>query len=235
MKIEQYYREARENKWFRYFTTFCRILLAWGFLPSGLVKIMGQRFTSLSSNHPMGQYLDALYHTGYYYTVIGVLQVVAAILLLIPRTALLGALIYLPIIFNICLLSFSVRFDGSILTTPLMVLTNLYLIAWDYDRIKYVLPFYKPQKTNDANVNSSSNHRFPFAFFGAAVAVLILTAFTIFNLYEIRPRNTLNECRAQCEDSANKQACEEFCDCIHQQGTPLNPCLEQYENSRELP
>ena len=139
-KFEQLYYEARGNKWFRYFTIFCRIILALGFIPSGIVKIMGERFTALSVNHPLGHYLEALHLTGYYYTSIGILQVTAALLLLIPRTALLGAIIYFPVILNICILAYAVRFEGTRITT-LMVLANLYLLCWDYDRLKYILPF----------------------------------------------------------------------------------------------
>ena len=67
-------------------------------------------------------------------------QVIIALLLLIPRTALLGALMYFPIILNICILTYAVRFEGTRITT-FMLLANLYLLCWDYDRIKYILPF----------------------------------------------------------------------------------------------
>ncbi len=67
-----------------------------------MVKILGERFASgLSANHPMGHYLEALHLTGYYYTFIGIVQVTAALMLLIPRTATLGAFLYFPIILNI--------------------------------------------------------------------------------------------------------------------------------------
>lgn len=141
--LDRMHGRLKKRKLFRYFTIFIRIALAWGFLPSGFVKIAGERFTSLSVNHPMGNYLEALHRTGYYYTFIGIMQMIAAILLLIPRTATLGALIYLPIILNICILSLAVRLEGSFISSPLMVLANLYLIFWDYDKIKYVLPFKK--------------------------------------------------------------------------------------------
>ena len=91
-QFEQLYYEAKGNKWFRYFTIFCRIVLALGFIPSGIVKIMGELFTALSVNHPLGHYLEALHLTGYYYTYIGVIQVVAALLLLIPNQSLKGIL-----------------------------------------------------------------------------------------------------------------------------------------------
>ncbi|MDC6403925.1 MULTISPECIES: hypothetical protein [Maribacter] len=97
---------------------------------AGWVKIIGERFASgLSIIHPMGAYLEALHHTGYYYTFIGVTQILAAILLLIPRTMTLGALLYFPIIVNIWILSYAVRFEGSYVTAPLMVWACLFLIV----------------------------------------------------------------------------------------------------------
>lgn len=142
-RLDRLHFKAKQNKWLRYFAVFNRIGLALGFLPSGFVKIAGERFTDLSVKHPMGNYLEALHRTGYYYTFIGVLQVTAAILLLIPRTATLGALIYFPIILNICILSLAVRFEGSFLSSQLMVLANLYLLCWDYHKLKFIFPWQK--------------------------------------------------------------------------------------------
>ena len=47
-----------------YFAIFCRITLAAGFIPSGIVKVTGERFTDLHNFQPLGQYLEALFHTG---------------------------------------------------------------------------------------------------------------------------------------------------------------------------
>ena len=38
----------------------------------------------------MGHYLEALHHTGYFYTFIGYAQILAAVLILIPRTVVIG-------------------------------------------------------------------------------------------------------------------------------------------------
>src|SRR5687767_11836043 len=166
--LEQLYIKAKGNKWFRYFTVFCRIVLALGFIPSGMVKIMGERFTALSVNHPLGHYLEALHLTGYYYTFVGIIQVTAALLLLIPRTALLGAIIYFPIILNICILAYAVRFEGTRITT-LMVFANLYLLCWDYARLKYILPIH--EKKNDDHIRGKRwSKKFPFLFFGCVLA-----------------------------------------------------------------
>ncbi|WP_420149378.1 DoxX family protein [Spirosoma sp.] len=230
-RLEQLYEEAKSNRWFRYFTVFCRIVLALGFLPSGTVKIMGERFTALSGNHPLGHYFDALHLTGYYYTFIGIAQVTAALLLLIPRTALLGALIYFPIILNICILAYATRFEGTRITT-LMVLASLYLLCWDYDRLKHILPVKQSNSDGYAAQKKPLSNRFPFLFFGcvftAVASVIVINQF----LYEIRPGNSLEECQNGCPGSKYPKACEVFCDCIHNRGKPLATCLTEFERAK---
>lgn len=230
-RLEQPYEEAKANKWFRYFTIFCRVILALGFIPSGIVKIMGERFTALSVNHPLGHYFEALHLTGYYYTFIGVIQVMAALLILIPRTALLGAIIYFPIIVNICILAYAVRFEGTRITT-LMLFSNVYLLCWDYDRLKYILPFKQSKEDSYITKERVLSNKFPFMFFGfvfaTAVSVILINHF----LYEIRPGNSLVECANSCVNSSNPTACEGFCDCIHNQGKPLDKCLGEYEKAK---
>jgi len=48
-RLEQFYYDAKGNRWFHYFTIFCRVALALGFIPSGIVKIMNERFHSKNS------------------------------------------------------------------------------------------------------------------------------------------------------------------------------------------
>lgn len=140
--LNRIHSQAKRNHWLWLFSIFCRFSLAAGFIPAGIVKIMDERFASgLSVIHPMGTYLNALHHTGFYYTFIGIAQIAAAIFLLIPRTVTLGAFLYFPIILNICILTFAVRFDGSLFTAPLMTLANLFLLGWNYEKWKYILPF----------------------------------------------------------------------------------------------
>ena len=164
-KVEQYYYEAKGNKWYGYFAVFCRLTLAIAWVISGLVKIKGERFAAgLSHNHPLGQYFDALLNTGYYYTFIGVGQVIVAILLLIPRTALLGAISSFPIILNICVLTYAVRFEGTRAAT-FMLLANLFLLGWDYNRLKPILRFNQVKIDAKATNEKRINNKFPFMFF----------------------------------------------------------------------
>jgi len=231
-KFERFYYNAKGNKWFRYFTVFCRIALALGFIPSGIVKIMGERFTALPANHPLGHYFDALYQTGYYYTFIGVGQIITALLLLIPRTALLGAIMYFPAILNICVLAYATRFEGTRITT-LMLLANIYLLCWDYERIKYILPFRQSNADIYPIKKKTVSSRFPFLFFGGVFATVALVILINIILFEIRPGNSLIECRNGSLDSKYPNASKKFCDCIYNQGKPLDKCLEEYKQAKE--
>jgi uncharacterized membrane protein YphA (DoxX/SURF4 family) len=43
--LDQTHATLKQNRWLRRFTVLTRILLALGFTPSGLTKILGNRFT----------------------------------------------------------------------------------------------------------------------------------------------------------------------------------------------
>lgn len=230
-KLDQLHYQARRNRWLQYFAVFNRIGLAAGFLPSGFVKIMGERFTTLSNNHPMGRYLEAFHQTGFYYPFVGVMQMLAAILLLIPRTATIGAVIYFPIILNICILSLGVCFDGSLLSSPLMVLANLYLLCWDYHKLKYLLPFHYASLRQELPQPAERINRFPVKFFAGVVLAIGLVMLSIRFGYTIKPHNTITDCVRQCADSANPEACQRYCDCIHTQGQPYEKCVEAYRKA----
>lgn len=231
-KFDRFHTSIRSNKWLGYFTIFLRIPLAYAFLVAGFTKVNGERFTSLSNNHPMGHYLEALFHTGFYYPFIGAMQMLAAVLLLIPRTALLGAILYFPIILNICLLSYAVRFDGSMLTSPLMVLANLYLLCWDYQRWKYILPVKKSKLEFLLPEKPGTGKKFAFKFLSFVFLTMVVTVALVFTMHKkvILPRNHIGDCETQCPDSSNPEACAAFCECIHNEGNSLDDCLEKYGN-----
>ncbi len=137
-QLDTLHLKIKTNKWLRRFTVLTRILLALGFTPSGLTKLLGNRFTLLGPDSPVGYFFDALYKSGFYWNFIGLGQLLAAVLLLIPRAATLGALIYFPIILNIFLITVSMHFTGTPFITGLMLLGSLYLLCWDYDKLKHI-------------------------------------------------------------------------------------------------
>ncbi len=136
--MEELIEKIRSKKLFVLFTWTTRVLLAIGFLPSGLKKAMGERFTILGIETPVGFFFEALYRTGYYWNFIGFAQLLAALLLVIPRTKTLGAILYFPIIINIYLITMSMQFRGTTYITGMMLLGSLYLLIWDYKKLKPV-------------------------------------------------------------------------------------------------
>lgn len=231
-RIEELYYEARTDAWFKRFAVFCRYALAASFIPTGYVKIMGERFAAgLPANNPLGHYFDALYQTGYYYTFIGVVQIIIAVLLVIPRTSLLGALMYFPVIVNIAVLTYATRFEGTRLVT-MMVLASLFLLLWDYGRLKHIL--YAQPENDPPLVKNPLGMRLRIIFFGGCIAVLAVIITGTFFLYEIGPCNSEEACRNQCGASKNHSACETFCDCIYQQGQPLDNCLSTFNQAEVI-
>jgi uncharacterized membrane protein YphA (DoxX/SURF4 family) len=115
-----------------------RVLLAAAFLPSGLVKVLGLPFTRLDPRtSEVGRLFAALEHDfGALYPFIGACQLAAAVLLLVPRTALVGALVHLPITAGIVVITTTVGFRGTWLIAWLMLLGVVFLVCWDWHRVK---------------------------------------------------------------------------------------------------
>jgi len=120
-------------------TLMCRLLLAVAFIPTGSVKLMGERFTSLGVNTSVGAFFEAMYQTGGYWRFLGLSQVLAGVLLLIPATAFYGAVLFLPILVNVVVLTIAIEFKGTPIITVPMLLANLWLLAWDWPRWRAVL------------------------------------------------------------------------------------------------
>ncbi len=137
--LEKTHKKIYGKRVFIAFTWFTRILLAIAFMPSGFTKLIGNRFTSISVENPIGFFFEAMYQTGWYWNFLGATQLLVALLLLIPRTSFFASLLYLPIIINIFLMVTSMHFTGTPIVTGLMLLGNIYLILWDYNKLKKII------------------------------------------------------------------------------------------------
>ncbi len=157
--------------WMQIFAAFTRVLLAIGFIPPSYKKIIGEPFTSLPDSNPVGHYFNALYQTGFYYEFIGWGQMIAAILLLIPRTSHIGALMFFPIIVNIAVLTASVGFVGTWVITLFMALASTFLVAWEYDRLKPIIFSTREEKPRKFSYQFLKIPGF-FALGGAVMGVL---------------------------------------------------------------
>lgn len=121
------------------FTLGIRILLAFGFIPTGMVKLLGYRFTTLSVENEVGAFFEILYQSGLYWNFLGLSQVIAGILVLIPAVSALGALIFLGIMVNIFFITISLDFAFTPVITFLMLLATTWLVLWDYNRFRALI------------------------------------------------------------------------------------------------
>ena len=138
--LDRFHARVVRSRWLQRFTAATRLLLAVGFIGPGAVKVMGHRFTQLPTSDPVGLFFDAFFQAGEFYVFVGLVQVVAGLLLVWPRTATLGAVLYTPVILNVTVITWSIGFSGTRWITLLMSLACLWLLAWDYDRLKAILP-----------------------------------------------------------------------------------------------
>lgn len=124
------------------FTIYLRYLIAGAFVFASIPKILGERFTQITIDNPVGFYFEAMYRSGFYWNFLGWGQMIAAILLMTQRFAALGAVLFYPIIINVWLLTWSIGFKGTPFITFLMFLGNTYLLVWEYRRF---VPLLQPE------------------------------------------------------------------------------------------
>jgi hypothetical protein len=128
----------RSKIFFKLCVIYLRYLIGVAFVFASVVKIKGQRFTSIPPSEPVGYFFEAMYQTGMYWNFLGWSQLVAGILLMTQRFSTVGAFIFLPIITNVWLITLSVDFgSGTPVITSLMFLGTVFLVLWDYPKWKH--------------------------------------------------------------------------------------------------
>ncbi|MGB3618354.1 MAG: hypothetical protein WBA12_09555 [Catalinimonas sp.] len=119
---------------YRRLTLGTRILLAVGLVPTGMIKLPGWRFTRISTDEPIGAFFEVMYQSGEYRRFLGLTQVPAGALVLLPATATVGAMLFFGIILNIFVIATAYGFGNTQLLTGAMLGATLYLMMWDYHR-----------------------------------------------------------------------------------------------------
>ncbi|MCD9853108.1 DoxX family protein [Epilithonimonas sp. JDS] len=142
------YSKLRNNRTLNLLIIGIRFLVGFAFIPSGLKKVLGERFTSIGTDHPIGYFFEAMYRTGFYYEFLGFCQLLAAFLLFTQKFATLGALMFFGIILNICVLTISMHFTGTWIITSLMLFAGTVLLVWDWNKLKPILGL-KISETHD--------------------------------------------------------------------------------------
>jgi uncharacterized membrane protein YphA (DoxX/SURF4 family) len=138
--LDRLHARARTSPFLYRFALGTRLMLAAGFVPTGMVKLLGLPFTRMNPETDVGKLFDALYQGGgLYWHFLGGVQVLAGLLILIPMTSTVGAVLFFPFILNIFVITVSYRFTGTPFITGPMVLASLFLLCWDYHRLRAIV------------------------------------------------------------------------------------------------
>jgi hypothetical protein len=133
----------RQRLLMQLFIVYLRYLIGAAFVFASLIKIKGHRFTTADGSaaplHSAGHFFETMYQSGLYWQFIGVGQLLAGLLLMTQRYARLGAVLFLPIIANIFVITLSFDFAYTPVITGLMLLANLLLIWWEWPVLRVLL------------------------------------------------------------------------------------------------
>lgn len=143
----------KNKSWIQIFIIYLRYLIGFAFIFASLIKIQGLRFTAESgAENPINSafhFFETLYESGVYWRFLGLAQFVTGTLLVTQRLAKLGAILFLPIIANVFVITISYDFGGTSIITGLMLISTLFLLYWDWDSLKILFnnkPTYSTKK-----------------------------------------------------------------------------------------
>jgi hypothetical protein len=135
--------KLKQNILLQLFVIYTRYLIGAAFVFASVVKLAGGRFTTISGeNEPINSawhMFETLYQSGLWWKFIGLGQLIAGFLLMTQRYAKLGALMFIPIISNVFIITISYDFKGTPYITGLMLLANIMLVVWDWDELKILI------------------------------------------------------------------------------------------------
>ncbi len=157
------------------FTIGSKVLLAVAFIPTGMVKVLGMRFSTMGTEYEAGAFFEMLYQSGYYWQFLGAAQVIAGLFILFERTAAFGSVMFLAIISNIYFITISYEFADTSFVAFGMLLASIWVALWNWHKIRYLfidslLPF-----IDSTNLTLSTIEK--FVYFSGLVAGLIVFSF----------------------------------------------------------
>lgn len=136
--------KLKQLKWITIFVIYLRYLIGGAMVFSSIIKIKGGRFTTLHGiNEPIhsaSHLFETLYQSGIYWRFLGWSQLLAGMILMTQLYSALGAVMMLPITINIFVITISYYFAGTPIITSLLLLANVFLIVWEYEKL---IPLFK--------------------------------------------------------------------------------------------
>ena len=133
----------RQRVLMQLFIIYLRYLIGGAFVFASLVKLQGHRFTTDSGAaapiHSASHFFETMYQSGLYWQFIGLGQLVAGLLLMSQRQARLGAVLFLPIMASVFVITLSYDFAFTPVITGLMLLGNLLFIWWEWPALRVLV------------------------------------------------------------------------------------------------
>lgn len=140
MRLVQLVERLKAYKPMHWLYWVTKFLLGIGFIISGLRKMPGVKFTTIPIDNPIGLFFEGMYQTGFYWNFIGYYQILIGFILMTAWFQRLTPILLLPVSINIFLVSLSLQMRGTPIITGLMLLGNLFLLAW---HMQHYLPLFK--------------------------------------------------------------------------------------------
>ncbi len=172
--MEKFLSGLKGLKSFQMLTILVRYLLGTAFVWASILKIEGVRFEPQSGeNTPinsLSHLLETMYRSGFYWSFIGWGQFIAGFLIMSQIFSTFGAVVYLPIILSIFILTTAFKASVFLTMTSLMLLANIYLLFWDWNRLKFII-LNKPGEYIDQSTQFSRQRT--WTYFGILLFVLI--------------------------------------------------------------
>ena len=162
MRLLAHYKHKR---WLQVFVIYLRYLVGGAYVFSAMPKILGERFMSQNGEdapiNTFPHFFETLYRSGIYWEFLGWSQVLAALFLMTQVFATFGAVAFLAISINVFMITITYPFAGTPVITGLMLLSNCFLLLWDYPKLAHLVIPDKPTKFIIINYyDPYYNHRF---------------------------------------------------------------------------
>lgn len=128
--------KLEKSLFFKLIYWIARFGIGLAFIASGIRKMPGVPFTSLSESNPVGAYFSQMESLEPYWYFIGIYQIMAGFLALWNRCAAFAGVLMLPVSVNIYLISISLQMRGTPWISFLMLLGNLYFMIWHREQYR---------------------------------------------------------------------------------------------------
>lgn len=180
--MENLISRLKQNIFLQLVTISLRYVIGASFVFASIFKIEGIRFMPQpAENTPvntLSHFFEAMYQAGIYWHFIGWGQLIAGFLLMSQLFSTLGVATSFPIMLNIFVITISFDSPNILLITSLMLLSHIYLLLWDWNKLKFII---LPEPRPYLNDNPALSRNKGWTYLGLA----LFAAIVVFRLFQI--------------------------------------------------